>query len=210
MPQTLYNGAVVPVPSDAYALTDDMKKLCLSLNIPIPVTNQSARDGLAALAPSGVLPVGTIVVRKDQSMFVEKWDGANWKTSGHCEWTRNNQVVPTNSPWGVGALTLDASKTTDSAFVTHPAGDQLKFRDAGVYSITLTAAADAALTGRSFVEIQSGGAAIVRSVASGEDRGAATIPNYRAAANEILIFDMLQNSGSNRTVDFRIRITRVG
>lgn len=209
MAQTLYNGAEVPTNSDDYNLTEDLVTLCLSLNIPIPVDTQAARDGLAALAPGGVLPIGTMVFRKDQSMFVEKWDGTNWKTAAHCEWTRSGQVVPSGSVWGVGSLTQDATKTTDTAFVTHPAGDQLKFRDAGTYAIALTAKGNTSFTGRSFVEFQTGGEAIIRTVMTGEDRGAAVIGNYKAAANEILIFDMFHTSGADRTVDFRIRITRV-
>ncbi|CAH0296471.1 hypothetical protein SRABI26_04395 [Arthrobacter sp. Bi26] len=209
MGQTLYNGAWVPTNSDAYDLTADLAKICLSLNIPIPVANSSERNGLAALA-GGTLPVGTMVLRKDQSMFVEKWDGASWKTSGHCEWYRNNQVVPNTTVWGVGALTQDSAKTTDTAFVTHPAGDVLQFRDAGTYSISFTAVADAAMTGRSFVEFQTGGVAIIRTVTSGEDRGSAVIPNFRATAGQQLLFDTYQSSGANRTIDFRIRVTRVG
>jgi hypothetical protein len=209
MGQNLFNGGWVPTNSDAYDLTADLAKICLSLNIPIPVNNQAARDGLAALA-GGTLPVGTMVLRKDQSMFIESWNGTKWVTSGHCEWKRDNQVVPNTTVWGVGALTQDSSKTTDTAFVTHPANDVLQFRDAGTYSITFTAVADAAMSGRSFVEVQTGGSTIIRTVTSGEDRGAAVIPNYRATAGQQLLFDAYQSSGSNRTIDFRIRVTRVG
>lgn len=209
MSQTLYNGAVVPTNSDGYDLTADLAEMCMSLNIPIPVSNQAQRDGLAALA-GGTLQAGTMVLRKDQSMFVEKWDGTSWKTSGHSEWTRTGQSVPNTTTWGVGALTQDATKTTDTAFVTHPANDQLKFRDAGVYAITFTAKASAGVTGRSFVEFQSGGEAIIRTVMTGEDRAAAVIPNYRAAANEVMVFDVYHSSGAARTYDFRVRVTRVG
>jgi hypothetical protein len=209
MGQNLYNGGWVPTNSDAYDLTADLAKICLSLNIPIPVDDQAERDGLAALA-GGTLKVGTMVLRKDQSLFVEKWDGSSWKTSGHSEWSRSNQVVPTASPWGAGALTQDSSKTTDTAFVTHPASDTLRFRDAGNYAITFTATAEAAMTGRSFVEIRAAGVPLIRTVVTGEDRGAAIIPNYRAAANQDLTFVVYHSSGVNRTVDFRIRVTRIG
>lgn len=209
MAQTLYNGAVVPTNSDAYDLTGDLVKLCLSLNVPIPVTTLAQRNGLAALAPGGVLPIGTLVLRRDQSMFTEKWDGTTWKTSAHCEWTRTAQVVPTATVWGVGTLTQDAGKTTDTAFVTHPAADQLKFRDAGTYSIAFTSKTTAPTSGRSFVEFQTSGDAIIRTVMTGEDRGAAVIANYSATANQILTFDVYQSSGGNMTYDFRIRVTRI-
>jgi hypothetical protein len=209
MAETLPNGAEVPTNSDPYNLTADLRKLALSLNIPIPVMNQSERDGLAALygAP---LKVGTTVYRRDQSMLTEKWNGTSWGNAGHSEWYRTGQSVPTITTWGVGALTQDAAKTTDAAFVTHPANDQIKFRDAGLYAISFTAKAPGGVTGRSFVEFQSGGEAIVRAKMDGEDRAAAAIPNYRAAANEVIVFDVYHSSGADRTYDFRIRITRVG
>lgn len=208
MSQTLYNGAVVPTNSDAYDITGDLVDLCLSLNVPIPVTTLAQRNGLAALAPGGVLPIGTMVLRRDQSMFTEKWDGTTWKTSAHSEWTRSGQVVPSTQVWGVGALTVDAAKSTDTAFVTHPAANQLKFRDAGTYAITFIATSSASLTGRAFVEIQSGATPLIRTVVTGEDRGAAIHPNYRAAANEVLVFDVYHESGADRTLGFRIAVTR--
>jgi plastocyanin len=209
MAQTLYNGIVTPTNSDAYNLTADLVTMGQSGITPIPVASVSARNALAAAAPGGTLPVGTMVIRKDQSMFLETWDGSTWKAGGHVEWTRSAQVVPNITVWGVGALTQDSTKTNDTAFITHPASDQLKFRDAGTYSITFTAKASAAPTGRSFVELQAAGDPVIRTVMTGEDRGAATIPNYRAAANEILTFDVYQTSGGNLTYDFRIRVTRV-
>lgn len=208
MPQTLYNGAVVPTNSDPYDLTDDFVRMCLSLNIPIPVDNLTHRNSLAGLA-GGVLPAGTMVLRKDQSMFVEKWDGANWKTSAHSEWTRTAQGVPANLVWGVGALTIDAGASTDTAFVTHPASDVLRFRDAGTYAVTFSATATANMTGRAFVQLSVAGVPIIRTVVTGEDRGAAVIPNYRAAAGADMLFTAYHESGVERTLDFRIRVTRI-
>jgi plastocyanin len=209
MAQTLYNGIVVPTNGDAYNLTADLATMGQSGITPIPVASVSARNALAAAAPGGVLPVGSQVIRKDQSMFVETWDGTTWKAGGHVEWVHAGSVVPNVTVWGVGALTQDSTQTNDTAFITHPASDQLKFRDAGTYAIAFTAKASASSAGRSFVEFQSGGSAVIRTVMTGEDRGAACIPNYRAAANEILSFDVYQTSGGNLTYDFRIRITRV-
>ena len=213
MSQTLYNGAVVPTNGDAYDLTADLVKMCLSLNVPIPVPNQAGRDALAGLAPSGVLPVGTMVLRKDQSMFVEKWDGTNWRTASHSEWYRTGTagtMIPSTTVYGVGALTIDAAKTSDAAFVTHPAGDVLQFRDAGTYAITFTAKATAILSTRAFIQFDKVGASDpLRAVATGEDRGLVVIPNYRAAANEQVVFTMYHESGTGRQVDFRIRVTRI-
>lgn len=211
MAETLYNDAEVPTNSDAYNLTADLRKFALSLNLPITVANQAVRDYLPNETPTGVLRVGQIVLRSDQSMVQEVWDGTKWVTgTPHSEWTRTGQVVPNTTAWGVGALTQDATKTTDTGFATHPSADTLKFRDAGNYAVTFTATADANMTGRSFVEIRAGGVPLIRTVVTGEDRGAAVIPNYRAAANETLTFVVYQSSGANRTIDFRIRATRVG
>ena len=207
---TLYNGAEVPTNSDDYALTEDLAKLCLSLNIPIPVNNQAERDGLAALA-GGTLKIGTMVLRKDQSMFTEKWDGSSWKTTGHSEWTRTGQVVPTATPWGVGALTLDAGKTTDTAFITHPAADVLRFRDAGTYAVTFNpeSTAGGTLNTLAYAEIITGGETY-RTGMTGQDRVTAAHPNLRVAANQDATFVVYHASGSNRTLKFRIAITRVG
>jgi hypothetical protein len=209
MAQTLYNGARVPTNSDPYKLTEDLKKLCLSLNIPISVASKAERDGLDDIAGTP-LNVGQMVIREDQSMFVEKWDGNAWKTSGHSEWSRSDQGVPSGQVWGAGPLSLDAGKSTDTAFITHPANDLLRFRDTGNYAVTFTAVSSAALTGRSFIEIAVEGSPLIRAVMTGEDRGAAVIPNYRATAGEDMAFGVYHSSGSTRVIDYRVRVTRIG
>jgi hypothetical protein len=210
MAQTLYNGAVVPTNSDAYDLTADLVTMCLSLNIPIPVANLAARNGLAALAPGGVLPIGTAVYRQDQSMFTEKWDGTTWRTAGHSEWTRTGQLVITNTPWGVGALTIDTDKTTDTAFITHPSADVLRFRDAGTYAVTFSpeSTAGGTLNNRAYAEIITGGETY-RTIMTGEDRVTATHPNLRVEANQDALFAVYHESGADRTLKFRIAVTRV-
>ncbi|MFB8368592.1 hypothetical protein ACFC25_04420 [Pseudarthrobacter sp. NPDC055928] len=206
---TLYNGAEVPTNSDPYELTSDLAKMALSLNLPIPVDNAAQRDGLAALA-GGTLKIGTTVLRKDQSMFTEKWDGTSWKTTGHSEWTRTGQVVPTNDVWGVGALTLDAAKTTDTAFITHPAADVLRFRDAGTYAVTFNPeSTTGTLNTLAYAEIITGGETY-RTGMTGQDRVTAAHPNLRVAANQDALFVIYHESGSNRTLKFRIAITRIG
>ena len=170
MTQILFNGAEVFTNGDNYNLSEDMVKLCLSLNIPIPVDDQTQRDGLEALS-GAPLKEGTMVLRKDQSMFIEKWDGSTWKTAGHSEWTKTGQVVPANTVWGVGALTQDAPKTTDAAFISHPTGNVLKFRDAGTYVVTFTAKANAILSTRAFIQFDNpGGTDTTRAPVTGEDR----------------------------------------
>ena len=210
MAQTLYNGIKVPTNGDAYNLTGDLAIMGASGITPIPVPSKSARDALAASAPGGTLPVGTMVIRKDQSMFIETWDGTNWVTGAHCEWYKNGASVGTGATFDVGALTQDSAKTTNTGFITHPSAGVLKFRDAGTYAITFTGVASAALTGRSFLEIQADAGVVYRSVVTGEDRGYVSIANYRAAANELMVFDAYHNSGATRTLNYRIAVTRVG
>lgn len=211
MSQILFNGAVVPTNSDDYALTEDMAKMCLSLNIPVPVNNQAERDGLEALA-GGTLKVGTMVLRKDQSMFVEKWDGSNWKTVGHSEWTRTNHEVPQNQVWGVGALTLDTGKTTDNAFVTHPASNLLQLRDVGNYVLTFKMRSNATLDNRGFIQLDVAGASDpYRLPITGEDRGVLCVANFRSTApNTQVVFTAYHESGASRFMDFRISATRIG
>jgi hypothetical protein len=210
MGQTLYNGAWVPTPGDPYAPTDDLKKLALSLNLPIPVMNQGQRDALFGLV-GGSLPTGTIVIRRDQSMRLEIWNGTAWADGApHTEWYSNDKIIPNATVFGVGALTQDAAKTTDTAFITHPTADAIKYRDAGTYSITFAGLAEATMNGRSFLEIQAANGVVFRSIVTGEDRGFVAIPNYRAAANEVMVFDAYHNSGATRQLDFRVAVTRVG
>jgi hypothetical protein len=210
MAETIYSGAEVPTNSDPYNLTADLRKMALSLTMPIAVMNVSARNALQNEAPGGVFKVGQPIIRRDQSMLTEIWDGAGWVTGKpHTEWSSNGIVVGTAATIDVGALTQDAAKTTDSAFVTHPQAGALRFRDAGTYAITFTGVASALMTGRSFLEIQAAGGVVYRSIVTGEDRGYVSIANYRAAANELMVFDAYHNSGAARTLGFRIAVTRV-
>lgn len=77
---TLYNGAEVPTNSDDYNLTDDLRTMCLSMRIPVPVADVAQRDGLATLAPGGVLPVPTFAAREDIGWAIEVWNGTAWRT----------------------------------------------------------------------------------------------------------------------------------
>jgi hypothetical protein len=90
MSATTWNGVTVPTASDVWALIADMTKGFNTANLVIPVANQTARDGLAALAPGGVLPVGTVVIRNDLAGEpFEKWDGSVWNRSGTQTWIFN-------------------------------------------------------------------------------------------------------------------------
>jgi hypothetical protein len=96
--QTLYNGVEVFTDGDTYNLSGDTAKAFQSANVIIKVSSQAQRDGLAALAPGGVLRVPTFVYRTDLSLQ-EVWDGAAWQRG-------NGSATPTTGAgWGlVGSL----------------------------------------------------------------------------------------------------------
>lgn len=57
MPTTTANGIVVPVSTDAYALTTDLKKLAESARLVIPVANATERaSAIAALVAASIGP----------------------------------------------------------------------------------------------------------------------------------------------------------
>ena len=136
MTQTLYNGAVVPTNSDPYAITADLMKLALSLNVPIRVQDQAARNGLAAIAPGGVLPVGTeVLITGDPTMPKQKWNGSKWVQFVYAEASASVIVEPSLA-YGTGQLTLIGKNSTDSTFVTFPEPDCIQFTQAGLYSVS--------------------------------------------------------------------------
>ena len=75
--QTLYNGVQVPTNGDPYNLMDDLAAAFESANVIIQISSQTQRDGLAALAPGGVLPVPTFIYRTDLNRR-ETWNGVEW------------------------------------------------------------------------------------------------------------------------------------
>lgn len=72
MPQTRQNGAIVPVGSDPYALTEDLPKFADSLNVLIPVANQAERDALTPFE-------GMAVIRADLSGEIQVYTNGAWK-----------------------------------------------------------------------------------------------------------------------------------
>lgn len=62
-----WNENLVPSELDPWNLVTDMRRLAEASNRVIPVYSKSQRDQLAASAPNGVVPDGTVVVRMDLS-----------------------------------------------------------------------------------------------------------------------------------------------
>lgn len=80
MPTTRWNKTKTPVNSDAWNLTADLASLADGAAVTIAVASQSEQDGLAALAPGGVLPVPTVIFRTDLAEM-RVWDGSKWGSS---------------------------------------------------------------------------------------------------------------------------------
>jgi len=80
MSQTRYNRVVTITNDETYDLAGHMARMADSINPVIRVANQAERDGLAALAPGGVLPIPTTVARADLLGALEVWDGTRWVT----------------------------------------------------------------------------------------------------------------------------------
>lgn len=73
MPIQTRNKTTVPVNSDPYALTADIKTAIEGLNAPIPVADEAERDGLP-------LPFeGMQVVRLDAEGMIETYLGGDWQ-----------------------------------------------------------------------------------------------------------------------------------
>ena len=80
MSQTRYNKVVTITNDETYDLAGHMARMADSINPVIRVANQAEREGLAALAPGGVLPIPTTVARADLLGALEVWDGTRWVT----------------------------------------------------------------------------------------------------------------------------------
>lgn len=83
MPTNTANGGTVPVGSDPYALTADLKKSIESVRSIIPISSAAAQTNLPTLF-GGTLPVPTYIERTDlPGRPIYTWDGAAWLQPGH-------------------------------------------------------------------------------------------------------------------------------
>lgn len=143
---------------------------------------------------------------------IERHNGTGWDHFGHSEWTFNqtNAGFTSGILFGTGALTNDATRTTDTGFVT-TSGETLVVRDAGIYSCTLTGSWSKPSTSRAFSEIHdsSSGQTFRASAAVDENMCTVTFAGVRLGAGAVLTpktFTVFA-SGSN-TWAGRIRVNR--
>lgn len=103
MPTTTANESTVPVGSDPYALTADLKKAIEGVRSIIPVASTAERDGLAALF-GGTLPVPTWIQRTDlNGEPLYQWDGSAWLLPAGAQGILNVQTAGSGDAAGLAA-----------------------------------------------------------------------------------------------------------
>lgn len=98
MPAQTWNGITTPVGTDGWNPVLHMKGLADTADVIVPVSSVAHRDGLAATAPGGVLPIPTTVVRTDIPGYpIEIWDGATWSRQ-----VQSSPFITTDENWEYG------------------------------------------------------------------------------------------------------------
>lgn len=210
---TTWNGATAPAGTEAWGYAAQVKRALETAGLVIPVANQTARDGLAALAPGGVLPVPTLVFRIDLGTY-ETWDGSVWRGQQHAEFTTSPNQAPQNTAWGMGNFSPDASLTNDSAFCTVNGVDKLQVRDAGTYAVTVlvgfistVATPTATISGVSWLSADGN---YTVGMLGGLQNFKDTLPNWKLPAGGIIKPLLSHGSGGDRTFQSRVRVTKIG
>lgn len=82
--QTTWNKATTPAGTDPWNAVPDWKKMLETSGLVFGVATTAERNGLAALAPGGVLPVPTLVRNSETGRF-ESWNGTRWAQASRSE-----------------------------------------------------------------------------------------------------------------------------
>lgn len=124
----------------------------------------------------------------------------------------NNQIPVAK----IGTLVVNNTFTTNDMLAWNiPGPGKLKIANAGVYDITFSYGQQGGATAnRNFIEIGIEGGPNDRLVArsafaAGEDSVSVTATGVKLNKDEILKFEVLQNSGAARTYQARVRLTKV-
>lgn len=180
---------------------------------PIPVRNTTERAEITAPR------IGQLVARLDldaNGRIQERRTAAGWLAeTAHAEFTSASNVVPTNAEWGMGTFTRDtaagvgyeSAAGTDNAWISISAVDTLTVRDAGLYDITVTPSFDANITGVVWASVNPG---YILPLIPGIAVGTVNVSNVRLAAGATIRPSVVHNSGANRTMTSRVRVTRKG
>lgn len=102
MPTNTANGGTVPVGSDPYALTADLKKSIESVRSIIPISSAAAQTNLPTVF-GGTLPVPTYIERTDlPGRPIYTWDGSAWLLPGGALGVLKSSLVDSASG-GIGS-----------------------------------------------------------------------------------------------------------
>lgn len=143
-----------------------------------------------------------------------QYENGIWRlATPHAEFTAsasvNNAAVTS-----LGTFSLDVTRSTSTNFVTPVGNGQLSIANPGIYAISSSSAIGAPVTARSFVEASNStaGQGLQRtSIGVQEDEGSLSVPNVNIfTANSRIQFNVYQQSNATRTVNSRVRITRIG
>ena len=153
--QTLFNGVEVFTNSDTYDLADDVAEAFKTANLLIRVGSTGQRDLLETIAPGGVLPDGTTVVRTDiAGCPSETWDGTKWHPSrgtlilGHMGKTDGNQVIS-----GTTAVAFNGAQVLRGGVTFSDAQESLLIPNTGLYRVTVGARFGGSGTGMCIAEV---------------------------------------------------------
>lgn len=143
--QTTWNKATVPVGTDPWSAVPDVKKSLDTAGLVFSVANVTERNGLAALAPGGVLPVPTLVWRVDLPGY-ESWDGTVWRQVTGRKHARFTGTANTTggAAWGFGVFTDATPAGSNNTFATPGPASKIAISTPGIYSVIAKAASSAA------------------------------------------------------------------
>lgn len=215
MPAKTRNGVDIPVGSDPYALTADLKRAFESATLTIPVATLAERNALAAKFPNDALPVGLSVARQDLPGVTESWDGTRWVKLGgvqRAEFVGSIGVL-VNENWGPGPLTFDNPQSRNSAGFSSPERDLVTLPGPGEYAIAGRFRMSANNTGVAFASLMNEAASTEYTSADipvGYSTAHLVYPNFYTPTAMTLRFRFRTSTPGTPTLTSRIAISRIG
>jgi hypothetical protein len=205
-----WNDITTAIGSDGWNVVAHMKGLADTADVVVSVASQAERDGLAALAPGGVLPIPTTVYRTDLGR-TETWDGVEWAGNvRHAEINYATASVPNNTAWGPGIGSIDATRSQYSGFATTPINDHIEVSKAGVYAIDWYMVVSGIVATPVFAAINRGATRIFGQQYAAGFENTPSVPNIHMNAGERFKLIMVQTSGAAVDITHNVRVTRVG
>lgn len=209
--QTLHNGVQVFTNGDDYNLAEDVAHAFETANVITTIHSHDQREGLAALAPGGVLPVPTFIYRTDLNRR-ETWNGVEWLGDvRHAEIDYPKQTgVPHDQPWGPGTGAIQDPRSLYSGFATMPGNDLIQVSHAGIYAISWYTVISGFSGAPMFFAVNRGDTRIYGEQKASGFEFTTNVPNIHMNAGERFKLIMVQTSGALRDMTHRVRVTRVG